>query len=380
MYTWTALERFKGGFTGSEFGTVDADGSPVIPASVEHVYTFAEVLPVAGYTSQMGLYGWSVANTRLARAGDYVWVDKNRNGIQDDGEPGVAGVRVTIAGDNLPEGYQATQLTDANGHYLFSDLPPGAYTITFDTDTLPAYYIPALTGADGATAANDSNGLVSTVTLTTEDDLTCDLGIERAPVVTEAPPTDTPTPEITETPPVDTAAPEVTQAAVVTVAPPPPPPAYEPISVPLAATKELSGKPLAADAFTFELLDGAGKTIQEATNAADGSITFADRRFSRTGRFLYTIREKVGAAEGITYDRTAYRVTVDVTASGNALSAAVTIRRDGMPYAGPVVFRNAARLPATGDTAWQGPLRLLALGMLTLGAGLILRRKRRADR
>ncbi|NLB38852.1 MAG: hypothetical protein GX810_06360 [Clostridiales bacterium] len=161
---WTALERSKGGFTGSEFGTVDANGTPVIPASVEHVYTFAEVLPVAGYTSQMGLYGWSVANTRLARAGDYVWVDKNRNGIQDDGEPGVAGVRVTIAGDNLPEGYQATQLTDANGHYLFSDLPPGAYTITFDTDTLPANYIPTLTGADGANAANDSNGLVSTVT------------------------------------------------------------------------------------------------------------------------------------------------------------------------------------------------------------------------
>ncbi|NLB38851.1 MAG: hypothetical protein GX810_06355, partial [Clostridiales bacterium] len=66
---------------------------------------------------------------------------------------------------------------------------------------------------------------------------------------------------------------------------PPHPSAYEPISVPLAATQDWSGKQLTAGAFTFELLDVAGKAIQEATNAADGSITFADR--------------------------TAYRVTVD---------------------------------------------------------------------
>lgn len=44
--------------------------------------------------------------------GDFVWEDVNRNGLQDVGEPGIAGVRVALRGDCL-----RNATTDASGHY-----------------------------------------------------------------------------------------------------------------------------------------------------------------------------------------------------------------------------------------------------------------------
>ncbi len=336
-YTWKALPRFSD-WTGSEHGTVDAQGNPVIPPSVEHVYSFEEVLPVPGYAAEHSPFGWAVTNTRLARVGDFVWHDTNRNGIQDQGEAGVPGVRVSISGEHLPAGYAASQLTDATGGYLFPDLPPGDYTITFDPATLPAGYATTLTRAPGATAANDSNGLVSTVTLTTQDDLTIDLGLVEVPLAT--------------------------------------PPRYEAIAVPLSAEKRLAGRKLAAGEFTFILRDGAGKAIQEVTNRADGGISFNDRRFSRTGRFIYTIEEKAGSSADIRYDPTVYRVIVEVSASGGRLSAAVSLDKGGTPYAGAIRFQNSVNTPPTGDSALWLPIILIIMAA-GFGVGAVaLRRKK----
>lgn len=65
--------------------------------------------------------------------GDRVWNDLNRNGIQDPGEPGIAGVTVNLldsAGNTV-----GTTITDAEGHYRFDvDLDAGgsggALTVT----------------------------------------------------------------------------------------------------------------------------------------------------------------------------------------------------------------------------------------------------------
>ncbi|MEU0535569.1 SdrD B-like domain-containing protein [Amycolatopsis tolypomycina] len=65
------------------------------------------------------------------RVGDFVWTDKNGNGLQDPGEPGVPDVPVVLKDGN---GKQiATKKTDANGKYLFDDLPDGSYQVCFGT-------------------------------------------------------------------------------------------------------------------------------------------------------------------------------------------------------------------------------------------------------
>ncbi len=71
----------------------------------------------------------------LASIGDTIYWDTNVNGTQDEGEPGINGVTVTLtppAGVDLGSGagVAISTTTDANGKYLFSDLPAGDYTVT----------------------------------------------------------------------------------------------------------------------------------------------------------------------------------------------------------------------------------------------------------
>ncbi len=73
----------------------------------------------------------------LASVGDRVWSDHNRNGLQDEGEPGVSGATVRLLdAQGQPvldgEGNPITAVTDAEGNYLFSDLIPGQYQIEFE--------------------------------------------------------------------------------------------------------------------------------------------------------------------------------------------------------------------------------------------------------
>lgn len=71
--------------------------------------------------------GAAQANFRLLAKGSIqgvVYQDLNLNGVQDNDEPGVAGVTVT-RGTGGP-----STTTDANGSYLFGDVPPGSYPIS----------------------------------------------------------------------------------------------------------------------------------------------------------------------------------------------------------------------------------------------------------
>jgi hypothetical protein len=74
----------------------------------------------------------------LDRVGDLVWADVNRDGRQDPGELGVAGVPVNL---QTPDGaVVATTSTDSHGQYSFAHLPDGSYQVCFDTTKLPAQY------------------------------------------------------------------------------------------------------------------------------------------------------------------------------------------------------------------------------------------------
>ncbi|MBL7774576.1 MAG: carboxypeptidase regulatory-like domain-containing protein, partial [Saprospiraceae bacterium] len=67
-----------------------------------------------------------------ASIGDYVWFDLDKDGIQDSGEPGISGVTVTLTGTTgSGQSVNLTTTTNASGFYLFSNLQPGTYVVTF---------------------------------------------------------------------------------------------------------------------------------------------------------------------------------------------------------------------------------------------------------
>jgi uncharacterized repeat protein (TIGR02059 family) len=95
--------------------------------------------------------------------GDFVWLDLDRDGVQDVGEPGVAGVVVRLfTPDGSPvlgaDGQPVTATTSETGFYLIDGLLPGTYYATF---TLPEGYAftTALAGTDGTA---DSDAVVTT--------------------------------------------------------------------------------------------------------------------------------------------------------------------------------------------------------------------------
>ncbi|MEM9885226.1 MAG: SdrD B-like domain-containing protein, partial [Bacteroidota bacterium] len=80
-----------------------------------------------------------------AALGDRVWIDSDGDGIQDPNEVGVSGVEITLFEDADDDGIYddvvATTTTDANGYYIFDNLPPGAYTTAVTSDAGANYDI-----------------------------------------------------------------------------------------------------------------------------------------------------------------------------------------------------------------------------------------------
>ena len=120
-------------------------------------------------TYDLGLVG------KPASVGDRVWIDANRNGVQDEGEENLAGVTVTVTPPAGSDEQPRTATTDADGKWRIDELTPGVeYTVSFE---LPEGYkaTDALVGEDRGV---DSNGLRSTVTLKPgEYNDTYDLGV-----------------------------------------------------------------------------------------------------------------------------------------------------------------------------------------------------------
>jgi len=121
-------------------------------------------------TIDMGLY------QEGTKVGDKVFYDTNKNGIQDQGESGVADVEVTLysANDNK---VVSTTKTATSGIYLFENVIPGEYYIIF---TAPAGYTISESGK--GTPETDSNpdasGKTENFTLVAgTQDSTIDMGV-----------------------------------------------------------------------------------------------------------------------------------------------------------------------------------------------------------
>ncbi|MEM9120883.1 MAG: SdrD B-like domain-containing protein [Cyanobacteria bacterium P01_F01_bin.56] len=124
---------------------------------------------------------------KKAALGDKVFFDDDRDGIQDAGEAGVAGVTVTLTGGGADgvigtsDDTTTTQTTDANGEYRFDDLNPGEeYKVTFSDLPDGFEFTDANQGGDDAadSDADPTNGMTQVVTLAPgEFNPTLDAGI-----------------------------------------------------------------------------------------------------------------------------------------------------------------------------------------------------------
>lgn len=158
-------------------------------------------------------------------------------------------------------------------------------------------------------------------------------------------------------------------------------PSYPVLRVPLQVKKLLKNGTLKAGAFTFQLKDSEGKLLAEVTNAADGSVIFPERTFTKeVSNYLYTVHEVAGNDKKITYDQTIYTVKVTTRAVNGQLQASVNLLKNGTPYAGEMVFENQRRLPSTGDSALPTALLILASSLLVLGFAWQLGKKKSAKR
>jgi hypothetical protein len=101
----------------------------------------------------------------LAAIGDYVWHDYDMDGIQDEGEPGIAGITVTLY--DCQDNALTSMMTDGNGYYMFTDLVPGDYHVGFELP--PAWsFSPQDQGADDA-VDSDADPVTGMTVCTTLD-------------------------------------------------------------------------------------------------------------------------------------------------------------------------------------------------------------------
>ncbi|WP_042891710.1 SdrD B-like domain-containing protein [Corynebacterium ulcerans] len=122
--------------------------------------------------------------------GDFVWVDANGNGIQDEGEEGLSDVVLELVG---PDGKPVTDVngnpvkdvtTRADGKYTFSDLPvlEEGQKYTVKVVDVPAGYAPTKTdqGTSDTDSSTDEAETVADLTKPGAEDNSLDFGFIQA--------------------------------------------------------------------------------------------------------------------------------------------------------------------------------------------------------
>ncbi|MBX3678890.1 MAG: cadherin-like domain-containing protein [Rhodocyclaceae bacterium] len=121
--------------TGFQFTTANQGGNEALDSDVD-ASGVSNVVTLSSGENYLDLDAGLV--TCKVDLGDKVWLDENKNGLQDDGEPGVAGVTVTLIGAGADgvfgtsDDTTRTDTTDANGNYLFENVEHGTYKVRLD--------------------------------------------------------------------------------------------------------------------------------------------------------------------------------------------------------------------------------------------------------
>jgi hypothetical protein len=151
--------------------TTDASGHYTFPADA---FTYTVRVASSNFNAGGALDGYTATTSSQATAtvvdnnvltydfgfrapassvGDLLWIDTDGDGVQDAGEPGIAGAVVQLF--NSSGVLVATATTGANGEYFFSQLTPGIYTVRVNSSTLPAGVAPTY-DLDGTATPNSA--------------------------------------------------------------------------------------------------------------------------------------------------------------------------------------------------------------------------------
>jgi hypothetical protein len=112
-------------------GWVDGKDTIGTPGGTVGPDVFANITLPNGYNGINNNFG----ELKYGEISGTVFLDTStagyNNGIQDPGEPGIAGVTIQLNGVDLGNNpVTLSTVTDANGNYQFANLAPGTYTIT----------------------------------------------------------------------------------------------------------------------------------------------------------------------------------------------------------------------------------------------------------
>lgn len=117
-----------------------------------------------------------------------------------------------------------------------------------------------------------------------------------------------------------------------------------PTSSGITITKQLSGRALNKDEFSFEMRDASGDVVSTGTNAADGTVALSPVEFSVPGTYEYTIHEVKGSLGGVSYDDAVCYATATVEQNVDDATLSVTWKVSATQGGDPltsVAFENA---------------------------------------
>ncbi len=153
-------------FTAQDQGPDDALDSDVDAAGISAAITLTSGATVSDVDA--GVLPPSI--------GDFVWVDSDGDGVQDPGEPGLAGVTVELL-DGAGTVVDSTA-TAADGSYLLDEFVPGTYTVRFVAPAGFVFTAADASGDDSADSDVDSSGSTSSFIISATDDIvTVDAGV-----------------------------------------------------------------------------------------------------------------------------------------------------------------------------------------------------------
>lgn len=105
--------------------------------------------------SGAGATGYLLPQMESAAVTGVVYLDRNANGVRDEGEPGIANQTVIVTGIAGGKDVRVTAVTDSNGEYTFAQLAPGTYSVTSPASA-PYTATGAAAGSLGGTPGVDS--------------------------------------------------------------------------------------------------------------------------------------------------------------------------------------------------------------------------------